>query len=160
MGFAPDWVLGATCGVITHKYVIGDLPLQAYTNKFSKGLSESYDDTSGDKLMAITEEMMQFLASVDGDGAMLINSAFIFNIVNFDETGGKRKIKGLFKSALAAQKKEVTIDDVLKSFRTFAFSMRSNPNLLAPKGWNISQTADIEWLTEIFDQRVRITDSF
>jgi hypothetical protein len=38
--------------------------------------------------------------------------------------------------------------------------MRSNPNLLAPKGWNISQTADIEWLTEIFDQRVRITDSF
>jgi hypothetical protein len=160
MGFAPDWVLGATCGVITHKYVIGDLPLQAYTNKFSKGLSESYDDASGDKLMAITEEMMQFLASVDGDGAMLINSAYIFNIVNFDENGGKRKIKGLFKSALAAQKKEVTIDDVLKSFRTFAFSMRSNPNLLAPKGWNISQTADIEWLTEIFDQRVRITDSF
>ena len=99
MGFAPDWVLGATCGVITHKYVIGDLPLQAYTNKFSKGLSESYDDTSGDKLMAITEEMMQFLASVDGEGAMLINSAYIFNIVNFDETGGKRKIKGLFKSA-------------------------------------------------------------
>ena len=69
-------------------------------------------------------------------------------------------IRDRFKSALAAQKKEVPIDDVLKLFKTFAFSMRSNPELLAPKGWNISQTADIEWLTEIFDQRVRITDSF
>jgi hypothetical protein len=72
----------------------------------------------------------------------------------------KRKMKGLFKSALAAQKKEVSIDDVLKSFRTFAFSMRSKPNLSAPKGWNISQTDDMELLTEIFEQRIRITDSF
>ena len=160
MGFAPGWVLGTTCGVTTNKYVIGDLPLQAYTNKFSKGLLESYSDASRDKLMAITEEMMQFLASVDGDGAMVINMAYIFNTVNFDETGKKRKMKGLFKSALAAQKKEVSIDDVLKSFRTFAFSMRSNPNLSAPKGWNISQTDDMELLTEIFEQRIRITDSF
>ena len=160
MGFAPGWVLGTTCGVTTNKYVIGDLPLQAYTNKFSKGLLKSYSDTSSDKLMAITEEMMQFLASVDGDGAMVINMAYIFNTVNFDETGKKRKMKGLFKSALAAQKKEVSIDDVLKSFRTFAFSMRSNPNLSAPKGWNISQTDDMELLTEIFEQRIRITDSF
>jgi hypothetical protein len=89
MGFAPGWVLGTTCGVTTNKYVIGDLPLQAYTNKFSKDLLESYSDASSDKLMAITEEMMQFLASVDGDGAMVINMAYIFNTVNFDETGKK-----------------------------------------------------------------------
>ena len=69
-------------------------------------------------------------------------------------------MKGLFNSALAAPKNETSVDEVLKSFRTFTFTVRSNPNLLAPKGWSISQTADIEWLTEIFDQRVRVTDSF
>ena len=160
MGFAPSWVLGVTCGIITNRYVIGDLPLQAYTNKFSKGLLETYSDASSDKLMTITEEMMQFLASIEGDTALLINMAYIFNIVNFDENGGKRKMKGLFKSALAATKKETSVDEVLKSFKAFTFTVRSNPNLLAPKGWSITQTADIEWLTEIFDQRVRVTDSF
>ena len=84
MGFAPSWILGATCGITTNRYVIGDLPLQAYTNKFSKSLLETYSDTSSDKLMAITEEMMQFLASIEGDTALLINIAYIFNVVNFD----------------------------------------------------------------------------
>ena len=38
MGFTPGWVLGSTCGMITNKFVIGEISLQAYTNKFSKDL--------------------------------------------------------------------------------------------------------------------------
>jgi hypothetical protein len=160
MGFTPNWILGATCGVITNRFVSGDLPLQAYTNKFSKGLIGSYQDASSDKLMAITEEMMQFLASIDGDDAMLVNDAYLFNIVSFEENGGKRKMKGLFKSAFTGQKKESSSDEIIKAFKAFGFRMRSSPDLAAPTGWNISQVNDIEWLNEIYEQHIRITDSF
>jgi len=61
--------------------------------------------------------------------------------VNFDESGAKHKMKTLFKSA-------------------FVFKLRSDQTLIAPQGWKISDVDDIEWLSEIFDQRVRITDSF
>ena len=160
MGFAPNWILSAACGVITNRFVTGDLPLQAYTNKFSKGLIGSYEDTSSDKLMSITEEMMQFLASIDGDDAMSVNEAYIFNVVNFDEGGAKRKMKGLFKSAFTGQKKETSTNEIVKAFKAFGFRLRSSPNLAAPTGWTIAQTDDIEWLNEIFEQRIRVTDSF
>ena len=61
MGFMPDWVLGSTCGMITNKFVIGEISLQAYTNKFAKDLLQKYEEATSDKLMSITEEMMQFL---------------------------------------------------------------------------------------------------
>ena len=61
--------------------------------------------------------------------------------MNFDKSGAKHKIKTLFKSA-------------------FVFKLRSDQTLIAPQGWKISDVDDIEWLSEIFDQRVRITDSF
>ena len=61
--------------------------------------------------------------------------------MNFDKSGAKHKIKTLFKSA-------------------FAFKLRSDQTQIAPQGWKISDVDDIEWLSEIFDQRVRITDSF
>ena len=52
MGFMPDWVLGSTCGMITNKFVIGEISLQAYTNKFSKDLLQKYEDATSDKLMS------------------------------------------------------------------------------------------------------------
>ena len=112
MGFMPDWVLGSTCGMGTNKYVIGEISLQAYTNKFSKDLLQKYEDATSDKLMSITEEMMQFLTSLENSDAILINNAYIFNQVNFDESGAKRKMKTLFKSAFAPQKKEISIETV------------------------------------------------
>jgi len=160
MGFTPGWVLGSTCGMITNRFVIGEISLQAYTNKFSKDLLQKYEDATSDKLMSITEEMMQFLTSLENSDAMLINNAYIFNQVNFDESGAKRKMKTLFKSAFAPQKKEISIDEALKSFRAFVFKLRSDQTLIAPQGWKVSDVDDIEWLSEIFDQRVRITDSF
>ena len=82
MGFTPGWVLGSTCGMITNKFVIGEISLQAYTNKFSKDLLQKYEDATSDKLMSITEEMMQFLTSLENSDAILINNAYIFNQVN------------------------------------------------------------------------------
>jgi hypothetical protein len=160
MAFTPSWVLGSTCGTITNKFIIGDVPLQGYANSFSKNLVESYEDATSGKLMSITEEMMNFLVTLDGDDAILINNAYIFNVVSFDESGAKRKMKTLFKSALTAQKKEISIDEVLKKFKSFVFKLRSDRTLLAPKGWKISDVADIGWLIKIHEKRVKITDSF
>ena len=65
-----------------------------------------------------------------------------------------------FKNIFSKEKKEISIDEALKSFRAFVFKLRSDQTLIAPQGWKMSDVDDIEWLSEILDQRVRITDSF
>jgi hypothetical protein len=52
------------------------------------------------------------------------------------------------------------VDEIVKSFKAFGFRLRSSPDLAAPTGWTIAQMDDIDWLIEIFEQRIRITDSF
>ena len=149
-----------TCGVIINRYLNSELPLQAYTNKFSKGLCSVYADATSDKLMSITEEMMGFLVTLDAKNVSLINNSYIFNRVSFNENGHNRKMKSFFKSALSPQKQNVSIDDEFKYFRAFVFRLRSDRSLIVPKRWKISDVDNIEWLNEIFDQSVGITDSF
>ena len=36
MAFAPAWVLDASSAMIAKRYIMGDMPLEAYTNRFSK----------------------------------------------------------------------------------------------------------------------------
>jgi hypothetical protein len=68
-------------------------------------------------------------------------------------------MKTMFRSALSPQKKQVGGDAVVKSFRTFVFRLRSDPGLLAPKAWDPSDVQDLDWLADIFKQRVKVTDT-
>ena len=110
--------------------------------------------------MSISEEMMGFLVTLDANNVSLINNSYIFNRVSFNENGHNRKMKSFFKSALSPQKQNVSIDDEFKYFRTFVFRLRSDRSLIVPKRWKISDVDNIEWLNEIFDVSVGITDSF
>ena len=159
MAFAPEWVLDASSAVVAKRYIMGDMPLEAYTKRFSKSLSEHYKDTSGDKLLWASEGIMQFMTTIKGENVLLVCDAFIYNRISFDTNGAQRKIKTMFRSALAPQKRQTEAEAVVKSFRTFVFRLRSDPNLLAPKAWDPSTVPDLDWLAEMFNQRVRVTDS-
>ena len=159
MAFAPEWVLDASSAVVAKRYIMGDMPLEAYTKRFSKSLSEHYKDTSGDKLLWASESIMQFMTTIKGDNVLLVCDAFIYNRISFDTNGAPRKIKTMFRSAFAPQKRQTEAEAVVKSFRTFVFRLRSDPNLLAPKAWDPSTVPDLDWLAEMFNQRVRVTDS-
>lgn len=105
MAFAPAWVLDASSAMIAKRYIMGDMPLEAYTNRFSKSLLERYSDTSGDKLLESVEGMMNFMTTIKGENVLLVCDAFLHNRVCFESSGAPRKMKTMFRSALAPQKK-------------------------------------------------------
>ena len=159
MSFAPKWVLGSICAEIIRRYVTEDGTILAYTSKFAQSLSEKYTDTNNKKLFSICEEMMQFLVLLEDDNALEIHNSYIYNIINFDENGGQRKMKGFFSDALAPVTEETSVEQIVKSHKAFVFRLRSNLHLLAPDEWSFSGVKEIDWLKTIAQQRVKISDS-
>jgi hypothetical protein len=76
MAFAPAWVLDASSAMIAKRYIMGDMPLEAYTNRFSKSLLERYSDASGDKLLESVEGIMNFMTTIKGENVLLVCDAF------------------------------------------------------------------------------------
>ncbi len=81
-------------------------------------------------------------------------------MTNFDERGEPRKIKTLFRNALAPVNTEATVAAVMKSFKVFTFRYRSNDHLTVPSGWQVSDVEKIGWLGDLFDEEITYRDGF
>ena len=158
--FMPEWVLGFTCAYISLRFVNGTMPLQAFTNKYSKSLSEKYADASSKKLIGISQDMLYFLATFESSNHMAIVESYMFNSLNFTQRGKKRKIKTLFGSALDAQKQVTTHEASIRRFKNFVFQLRADSRYKAPAGWNLRAEQGIEWLQDIYEQNIRPIDGF
>jgi len=158
--FMPEWVLGFTCAYISLRFVNGTMPLQAFTNKYSKSLSEKYADASSKKLIGISQDMLYFLATFESSNHMAIVESYMFNSLNFTQRGKKRKIKTLFGSALDAQKQVTTHEASIRRFKNFVFQLRADSRYKAPAGWNLREEQGIEWLQGIYEQNIRPIDGF
>jgi len=158
--FMPEWVLGFTCAYISLRFVNGTMPLQAFTNKYSKSLSEKYADASSKKLIGISQDMLYFLATFESSNHMAIVESYMFNSLNFTQRGKKRKIKTLFGSALDAQKQVTTHEASIRRFKNFVFQLRTDSRYKAPAGWNLREEQGIEWLQDIYEQNIRPIDGF
>ena len=158
--FMPEWVLGFTCAYISLRFVNGTMPLQAFTNKYSKSLSEKYADASSKKLIGISQDMLYFLATFESSNHMAIVESYMFNSLNFTQRGKKRKIKTLFGSALDAQKQVTTHEASIRRFKNFVFQLRADSRFKAPTGWNLREEQGIEWLQGIYEQNIRPIDGF
>ena len=158
--FMPEWVLGFTCAYISLRFVNGTMPLQAFTNKYSKSLSEKYADASSKKLIGISQDMLYFLATFESSNHMAIVESYMFNSLNFTQRGRKRKIKTLFGSALDAQKQVTTHEASIRRFKNFVFQLRADSRYKAPAGWNLREEQGIEWLQGIYEQNIRPIDGF
>ena len=158
--FMPEWVLGFTCAYISLRFVNGTMPLQAFTNKYSKSLSEKYADASNKKLIGISQDMLYFLATFESSNHMAIVESYMFNSLNFTQRGKKRKIKTLFGSALDAQKQVTTHEASIRRFKNFVFQLRADSRYKAPAGWNLREEQGIEWLQGIYEQNIRPIDGF
>ena len=158
--FMPEWVLGFTCAYISLRFVNGTMPLQAFTNKYSKSLSEKYADASSKKLIGISQDMLYFLATFESSNHMAIVESYMFNSLNFTQRGRKRKIKTLFGSALDAQKQVTTHEASIRRFKNFVFQLRADSRYKAPAGWNLREEQGIEWLQDIYEQNIRPIDGF
>ena len=50
MKFTPDWILKLTCGCAAINFVMGQLPLRSYINRYAKDLLLTYEDAKGEKI--------------------------------------------------------------------------------------------------------------
>ena len=154
----PDWVLGFTCSYIAFRFVTGNIPLQAFANKYSKSLSERYIDASSKKLLNVSQDMLYFLATFESLNHMAIVESYMFNSLNFTKRGRKRKIKTLFGSALDAKEQATTHQASIRRFKNFVFQLRANDKYNAPEGWNLREEQGIDWLLDIYEQNVIAMD--
>ena len=160
MQFCPLWILGIVSAQATASYIDEDVPIDAYAIKYSNILSTRYSDATGKKLKSICEEMMLFLIEIQAEELSELFNSYIFYMTNFDEMGEPRKIKTLFRNALAPVNKEATVAAVMKSFKVFTFRYRSNDHLTVPIGWKVSDVEKIGWLGDLFDEEVTYRDGF
>ena len=159
MRFAPDWVLALTCSVIANRYIGSHIPIEAFSNKLSQGLEEQYVDLTSDKLSEVSEVLMRFLVTIESDDHPAIFDAFIFSLAHFDASGKKRRIKGMFGSALEATEKETNIGAVLKLFKAFVFKLRSDPDLAPSKPWQLDKVKGMDELSKLLYVDVSIEDA-
>lgn len=159
MNYSPDWVLSLACSVITKRYILEHVPIQSFTNVFSKALEPMYEDLTGSKLREGVEEEMRFLATLDDDNYIEIVNAHIFNVVTYVKPGKKRNLKGFFSNELKPKVTETSIAASNKSFKAFVFQLRTEPKLKPESSWDLSHVKDMDSLITILNSPALVFDA-
>ena len=158
--YCPTWIYAIICNEICKNYVTSDLDIGAFANKYGSKSVNTFSDLNASKLAAGAEAIVRFLGTVEGVDVPQVCSAFTYNTALFDKAGNPRKTKGLFKKdETQGVKLEATDEDVEKLFRTFAFRLRSNPNLIAPEGFSLRAVEGLTWVAEVVEQEVSFIDT-
>jgi len=157
--YAPRWVLNIVCASIAQRFVEGNLPLDAYANRMATELEKHYSDCSPEKLSSAAEAMLFFLAEIEDDNAITYCKSFIYDSALFDFANHPRKLKGLFFNPLASRRELTTSKAILYAFRAFVFRLRSDPQLLAPPEWMLTDVAELKVLNDITTVEVVFFDA-
>ena len=159
MLYAPDWVLSVVCAKIAERYVLGDLPIEAFANRMSKDLVKKYPDCKPEKLYCTAEDMLFFLAEIEDEDALDHCHRFAYNSVMFNQAGRPRRMKSLFFNPLRPVRSPTSSKEILSSFRVFTFRSRADTSFCAPKGWSVSDIKELKVLGYILEAHVSFTDA-
>ena len=159
MPYAPDWVLNIVCAKVAERYVLGNLPIEAFANRMSRELLLTYADCTPQMLYGVAENMLFFLSEIEDDNALEHCHSFIYRAVHFDKADRPRRLKGIFLDPLAAVKQQTSSDNVCKSFRAFVFRSRAEANLAASVEWNVRNHRELVSLADILDIDVSFSDA-
>ena len=79
---------------------------------------------------------------------------YVYWKLNFDGRS-QRKLKGLFSDSFKGMKeKKFSIEDVIKDFKAYCFSLRAGQVEQSPAGWDIKQEQEIDELGKIVNRKV------
>jgi hypothetical protein len=159
MLYAPDWVLSVVCAKIAVRYVLGDLPIEAFANRMSRDLTKKYPDCKPEKLYGTAEDMLFFLAEIEDEDALDHCYRFVYNSVMFDQSGRRRRMKGLFFDPLSPVKAPTSSKEILSKFRVFTFRSRAGTSLCAPEGWSVRNINELKVLADILEVHVSFEDA-
>ena len=143
-------------------FLTGSSTLKSIADKYAKGLEEQYDSVHTNYIEAIAEDKLRTLSEIEAaENSTLILNAYIFRRYKFHPDNRPRKMTGLFNSEFKGTRTPLPQHhEVVKAFKAFIFSIRSNVYNYAPPGWSIIEEPDATWLGELVAQPSSIFDSF
>ena len=158
--FCPEWVFGVCCAKTAHDFLCTNNSINMLSKKFSNELSEHYNEIKFEEVTDCAEKLLQFLSDVGaGEEAVVLLNDYIYYRTKFSSNGGERKIKSMFSSAFDGNKiKDYDSIKTLKIFKATIFSIRNGVYEKATPGWKITDVEDIDWLGEIFEKDVDVSD--
>jgi len=156
--FCKEWIFSVCAAETARDFLSSNNSINSIAQKFSSALSEKYSEIRYEEIADVAELILQFLSEVNaGEQAVTYLNDYIFYRVNYESTGSERKLTGIFSSAFDGDKlKDFNSQTALKIFKATIYSIRNDAIPKATPGWLITDTEDIGWLGEVFEQRIDI----
>ena len=158
--FCPEWVFNLSVARTAYEFIISDLPIKAYAKKYSNGLSEHYTSlVNPEEIETEAELLLRFLVEINAEKSDELLNNFVFFKLKYSQPGSKRKLKGMFGSALDPEKeKKYGPNKTLKAFRAYVFGLRSGVSEKPDPGWDILKEEELDFLKEIIATEANIVD--
>ena len=158
--FCPLWIASIVTAHSAMDFLTGSSPLDAIAKKYARGLSSEYNDVHPGYISSIAEDKLRTLSEIEAaENATLILNAYIFRRFKYHRDNKPRKIMGMFKSEFSGAKTPLPEEkEMVKMFKAFIFSIRSNVYNYAPTSWSIMEEPDASWLGELVAEPASIFD--
>ena len=158
--FCPSWLFDLCVARTAYDFITSDLPIRAYATKYASGLSEHFAEIKKEEVEQEAETVLRFLVDINSEESDQLLNNFVYFSLKYVQHGSKRKLKGLFGSALDHTKeKEYHEKITLNHFKAYVFGLRSGISEKPSPGWNIIEEEGIEFLVELIKKEANISDA-
>jgi len=157
--FCPEWIFSVLAAQTSKEFLSTNNSIAAISKKYSKAISEKYNEVKPEELMDLAENTLQFLSEIEaGEEAVNYINDYLHYRVLFESNGSERKLSGMFSSAFDGLKvKDYSSVNCFKIFKATIFSIRNDAFPKATPGWLITDVEDIDWIGEAINKE---TDLF
>ena len=161
MNFCPEWLYDLAVARVAQEFLSSSMPIYSFAQKYSKGLSETYEQVTPAELSDPAEEILRFMAKVGiSDTSDEVLQNYIFFKLNFEKAGQPRKMKSMFGTIESPVKaKDYAPEKVLKDFMVYVYGMRSDAIPTAPMGWRLEDDKHLEGFKKVMEKSASILDS-
>ena len=158
--FCPTWIFNLCVARTAYDFITSDLPIKAYAKKYASGLSEHYAEVKTEEVEQEAELVLRFLVETNSEESDQLLNNFVFFSLKYVQHGSKRKLKGIFGSAIDPTKeKEYQEKITLKNFKAYFFGFRNGVIEKPDPGWNIVEEEGIDFLVELIKKEANIADA-
>jgi hypothetical protein len=158
--FCPEWIFAACSARTAYDFLSSNNSVNMIAKKFSNELSNKYNEIKFEEISDVAEKILQFLSDINaGEEAINFLNDYIYFRISFNSNGSERKIKSMFSSAFDGEKeKDYNSEKTVKVFRATIYSLRNGVADKATPGWKVSDVDDIDWLGELFEQDINLSN--
>ena len=158
--YCPQWVYAACVGLSARDFLLKEIPIDLVARRYGKELSKKYDEVNSVEIASIAEDIIRLLDEVEaGADAVKYIDGFVYNLINFDY-GKVRNRKLLLGSIFdGGKEKKYEEKDILKMFKSYMYSLRSELSKPSPSGWKIDDEEDIDFLRDMATEEFTIFDA-